>query len=98
MKVVAKNVILALKSKFLDFVFAKLSATHAYRNHVNYHYTAKLCNRVEIRKSWFESKSDRKLMVSIYKHPLEKGQVGSLPRGKSEPHQRRDDLYTFPSK
>ena len=92
-KVVAKNVILALKSKFLDFVFAKLSATHSYRYRVNYHYTAKLCNRAEIRKPWFESKSDRKLMVPIYKHPLEKGQVGSLPRGKLEPHQSRDNLH-----
>ena len=86
MKVVAKNVILALKSKFLDFVFVKLSATQAYRNHVNCHYTAKLCNRAEIRKSWFESKSDRKLMVLIYKYPPETGQVGPLLRGKLDPH------------
>ena len=88
---VAKNVILTLKSEFLDFAFAKLSATQAYRNRLNYHYTAKPCTRAGIGKFKFDSNFDKKSVILMYKDPPEKGQVGSLPRGKLDPQQSRDN-------
>ena len=51
---VTRNMILVLKSEFLDFVFAKHSVKHECQNNVNWDFTVKLYAKASTGKYRFD--------------------------------------------